>query len=312
MSTNIWQDFFWPSVSIGFGMEALVFVHLVTMCISIPGNILVILIIVNNRSLHDDPAYMLICSVSCADLLVGLFAQPINITVLILGLSISPKTELIFYFSIWGFCGASAFGVVAITIDRCLYILYPMRYPVLLSRRRTFLLILVQWTCGVAYGVLPIIDIQSFLLPTSIASVVTLIAMTTCMSIIYSKIYKNIRRLKEQQYKQELRRDKRKQTNATGTIALIVLAFFVCWFPYIITNFINAAMEFNPSSPIRGLYYWFLGLGCWNSALNVVIYGFKNKTLKSEARKWLPKNRVAASLNDDTVPSKKNHHKKNI
>lgn len=297
---------FWPSVSTEFGMVGLICIHVLTMCISIPGNILVILIITNNRTLQEEAAYLLICSVSCADLLVAMVAQPLNITVLVMGIAIKPHLELFFYFSIWGFCGASAFGVVAITIDRCLYILYPMHYIVLLNRRRTIILIMIQWTCGIAYGVLPIIDIQRSLLPTAVSSVVTLVVMTACMSIIYNKIYNTIRRLKQQQQDKEKKRPiKRKQINATGTIALIVLAFFICWFPYITTNFINAAMRFNSKSPIRGMYYWFLGLGCWNSALNVVIYGFKNNTLKKEAKKWLPFNKIDSFTSDHTPTDKK-------
>lgn len=306
MTFNSTQDvdeelLFWPTVRIEFGVEGLIFMHVLTMCISIPGNILVITIISKNKTLQDEAAYLLICSVSCADLLVALIAQPLNIAVLSMSVYISTRMELIFYFSIWGFCGASAFGVVAITIDRCLYILYPMHYTMMLSQKRTIMLIMLQWACGIMYGVLPIIDIQNFLLPTAIASLVTLLAMTACMSIIYNKIYKNICRLKEQKKS----KSKRRQTNATGTIALIVFAFFVCWFPYIITNFINAAATFNSRSPIRGLYYWFLGLGCWNSALNVVIYGFKNSTLKTEARKLLRLNRVESSLCENSISNKR-------
>ena len=285
-NTTTDYELFWPETSIEFGVEALITMHILMMLISIPGNLLTIIVITTNKNLLDESAYLLICSVSVADLFVSIVAQPMNIVVLVTDTSrISKEFDLIFYFSIWGFCGASSFGIVFVTIDRYLYITYPMTYRYILSRKRTYLMIFIQWTCGLAFGAIPIIHIHKYAYPTAIASLVTFIAMIGCMSVVYIRIYKNIRNLKKH-------RGKRKQNNATITIALIVLAFFICWFPYIITNFIDQAGNFSSYSLIRAAYYWCLGLGCWNSALNVLIYSFKNATLNHEAKKLLRINRM--------------------
>ena len=282
--------YFWPRINIEFGMEPLVVMHVLTMLISIPGNLLTIIIITNNKNLLDEPAYMLICSVSVADFFVSIFAQPMNVAYLLMDSSDYNKAfDLVFYFSIWGFCGASSFGVVFVTIDRYLYITHPMKYSTLLSRKRTYMMICTQWTCGLAYGAIPMINIHAYAFPTSIASLVTIILMTGCMAVVYYRVYRNIKQLKKQQKDTT---GKRKQTNATVTIALIVLCFFICWFPYIILNFINTSMSYSKGSAVRAAYYWCVGLGCWNSAMNVLIYSFKNNTLKHEAKKFLHLNRM--------------------
>lgn len=276
---------FWPQISIAYGVEALITIHIITMLISIPGNLLTIIVILKSKSLLEESAYLLICSVSVADFFVSIFSQPLNVAVLIIGThNIRNIIHLVLYFCIWGFCGASAFGVVCITLDRFLYIMYPMHYTAMLSRKRTYIMIAVQWLCGLGYGVLPLINIKDSAYPTAVAALVTLILMTACMAVVYKQVHQNITRLNRQQLKQY---SKRKQKNATITIAFIVLAFFICWFPYIITNFIHAAGDYNSRSPIRAIYYWFVGLGCWNSAFNVFIYGFKNSTLKHEMKKFL-------------------------
>ncbi|XP_057301288.1 D(1C) dopamine receptor-like [Hydractinia symbiolongicarpus] len=276
---------FWPQISIAYGVEVLITIHIITMLISIPGNLLTIIVILKSKSLLEESAYLLICSVSVADFFVSIFSQPLNVAVLIIGThNIRNITHLVLYFCIWGFCGASAFGVVCITLDRFLYIMYPMHYTAMLSRKRTYIMIAVQWLCGLGYGVLPLINIKDSAYPTAVAALVTLILMTACMAVVYKQVHQNITRLNRQQLKQH---SKRKQNNATITIAFIVLAFFICWFPYIITNFIHAAGDYNSRSPIRAIYYWFVGLGCWNSAFNVFIYGFKNSTLKHEMKKFL-------------------------
>jgi len=284
------RQLFWPVIEHSYGREVLILIHVITMFISIPGNSLTIFIITNNRVLREEPAYLLICSVSCADFIVSMVAQPLNIYTLASSTRISSAFELVFYFSIWGFCGASAFGVVFITIDRFICIIYPMHYARLLDRRRTFAIIAIQWVCGMAYGCLPLIDIKDSAFPTATASLVTLLTMTLGMALIYVEVYRNIKRLNKAEVTQS--HNKKRQHNATFTIALIVLAFFVCWFPYIITNFIISTNQRDNNTPVYGFYYWVLGLGCWNSALNVIIYGFKNSTLKKEARKLLRLKRV--------------------
>lgn len=300
---------FWPVVQYAFGSEAIIFFHALTMFISIPGNAITALIIVNKRSLCEEPAYLLICSVSCADMLVSMVAQPLNILALAEETQLSTSQEIVFYFTIWGFCGASAFGVVFITVDRFICIRYPMHYTRLLDRRKTFYMIATQWMCGIAYGAVPLIDIEHSGFPTAAASLATLIIMILTMSMIYVVVYKNIRRLQKDKTaaapritttstngKQHVKRNI-KEHNATLTIAFIVLAFFICWFPYIVTNFIVALNEtkFDDQSPIYGVYYWCLGLGCWNSALNVIIYGFKNGTLRREAKRLLRRQNIVTS-----------------
>ena len=295
---------FWPVVQYGFGCEVIIFFHALTMFISIPGNVITALIIINKRALRDEPAYLLICSVSCADMLVSMVAQPLNILALTEGTQLTMAHEIVFYFTIWGFCGASAFGVVFITVDRFICIRYPMHYTRLLDRRRTFYMISAQWACGIAYGAVPLIDIEHSGFPTAAASLATLLVMVITMSMIYVVVYQNIRRLQKDKVpritttgtngKQRVKRKSIKEHNATLTIALIVLAFFICWFPYIVTNFIVALDEtkFDDHSLIYGVYYWCLGLGCWNSALNVIIYGLKNGTLRREAKRLLRRQNV--------------------
>ena len=306
---------FWPVVGYKFGWEAIIFFHALTMFISIPGNAITALVIVTKRALRDEPAYLLICSVSCADLLVSMVAQPLNILALAKGTRLTTTQEIVFYFTIWGFCGASAFGVVFITVDRFICIRYPMHYSRLLDRRKTFYMVAVQWTCGIAYGAVPLIDIDRSGLPTAAASLATLLIMIITMSFIYAVVYKNIRRLQKEKVapcttttiNSNTKRQRGKEHNATLTIALIVLAFFVCWFPYIVTNFIISldGNTFEDQSPIFGIYYWFLGLGCWNSALNVIIYGFKNGPLRREAKRILRRQNVVATSWFSTRGSKR-------
>ena len=274
-------DEFWPPVSIPYGAVILATMHAITMSVSLPGNLLIILAIITHRTLKEQNAYLLIASVCCADILVSLSAQPLNIYSILYGVSkTSKELHLILFFCVWGFCGASAFGVINVTLDRFIYIIYPLHYEIMLTHTRTLILVLIQWSCGLAYGGLPIIDIIKTSLPTSIASLVTLILMTIIMVYIYQKVYEDIRRIGNVD-------QRRPQNQVNKTIFLIVIVFSFCWFPYITINFLKSTQQFRDNQLFAAVYYWSLGLGCWNSCFNVFIYGLKNTTLRNKVKKMI-------------------------
>ena len=278
---TVTREEFWPPISIPYGEVILATMHVITMSISLPGNLLIILAIVTHQTLKEQNAYLLIASVCCADILVSLSAQPLNIYSILYGVSkTSEELHLILFFCVWGFCGASAFGVVNVTLDRFIYIIYPLHYEIMLTRTRTSILIFIQWCCGLAYGGFPIIDIIKTSLPTSIASLITLILMTMIMVYIYQKVYQDIKRLGNVD-------QRRPQNQVNKTIFLIVMVFSLCWFPYITVNFLKSTQQFRDNQLFAALYYWSLGLGCWNSCFNVFIYGLKNTMLRNKVKKMI-------------------------
>ena len=275
------RDKFWPPVSIPYGGVILATMHVITMSISLPGNLLIILAIVTHPTLKGQNAYLLIASVCCADVLVSLSVQPLNIYSILYGISkTSTVLHLILFFCVWSFCGASAFGVVNVTLDRFIYIIYPLHYEIMLTRTRTLILISIQWFCGLAYGGLPIVDIIKTSFPTSIASLLTLILMTMIMMYIYQKIYQDIKRVGNVG-------QRRPQNQVNKTLFLVAVVFSLCWFPYITINFLKSTQQFSGNQLFAAVYYWSLGLGCWNSCFNVFIYGLKNTILRNKVKRMI-------------------------
>ena len=79
----------------------------------------------------------------------------------------------------------------------------------------------------------------------------------------------------------------------------VVLAFFGCWYPWVIVSFMIALTDFVPvlraeglNSVLMKLHWIFLGLGYCNSTLNVFIYGRKNSVLQKAVSKYLADKKI--------------------
>ena len=120
----------------------------IAMIIGVLGNVIVIIHTIFSNKEKTATSY-LVGNLALADLLMCLTFYPIWIIEFIQTmLNIDSDQDLFCKFSratVWAFVFASIATLLAITVDRYLYIVKPLRYPQIVTHRRVFLVVLGIW-----------------------------------------------------------------------------------------------------------------------------------------------------------------------
>uniref|UniRef100_A0A8C4QK45 G-protein coupled receptors family 1 profile domain-containing protein n=1 Tax=Eptatretus burgeri TaxID=7764 RepID=A0A8C4QK45_EPTBU len=134
-------DFVWWSLAVGFGSFFIILV-----IITVAGNILVLFAISHCRNLKQGVTNCFVSSLACADFLIGLLVMPPAGALLLRGSWNLGSILCPLWNSFDILCAtASIQTLCAIAIDRYVAITSPLRYQVLLTRRRAYMIIVCVW-----------------------------------------------------------------------------------------------------------------------------------------------------------------------
>ncbi|XP_014467943.1 PREDICTED: dopamine D2-like receptor isoform X6 [Dinoponera quadriceps] len=121
-------------------------------CLTLFGNVLVILAVVRERTLQTVTNYFIV-SLAVADLLVAVLVMPFAVYVLVNGSWSLPGFVCDFYIAMDVTCSTSSiFNLVAISIDRYIAVTQPIKYAKHKNNRRVWLTILLVWAISAAIG----------------------------------------------------------------------------------------------------------------------------------------------------------------
>ena len=285
MNDSLHSCEYWPTVDYSHGNMAMVVLLILTMLISIPGNLLIIITILNSTKLRGKVTYLFVFSVSLADFFVGTLAQPLYIGVVLTrgqNKLVCATSVIVAFIS----GGSSIAGIIGVTLDRYIYIMYPYKYNSLLTQRRCITMICLFWGTGIMFGIAHVFFYNRIMIQIAIFLLITISSLTA--------ISANIRFLAMSLSKMKLDRTvgnknkSQQQLQLTRLVVKISLAFGICWIPYSIIGLIVAADDrYTPASPVIAFWYWSVVLGYSNSALNVLLYGKKNTILSREVKRFL-------------------------
>ena len=154
------------------------------------GNTLIIASLQKVSSLHP-PSKILLGSLACTDLGVGLISHPI----LIAYLMSNEQLKICYYFGILfttigsTFCGVSLLTLTAISVDRLLALLLGLRYRQVVTLKRVWVLVATIWLfspSGVA------VVLYSFRIAAGVACIVV-VPCVAISTFCYTKIYLALR-----------------------------------------------------------------------------------------------------------------------
>ncbi|XP_077996391.1 adenosine receptor A2b-like [Glandiceps talaboti] len=269
------------------------------------GNALVILSVHRFQALKTTNNHF-ICSLACADLLATLSA----VSNAGMALGTIPNYGNIYYCilqaaSFLEGCQVSIIHLLVIAIDRHLAITSPLTYPVKMTPRRAKWTIFVIWIIPVLYLTVlyPCIqatkdidfqdiycDMQGILPPefTMFWAVSFFIAPFIIMFILYLHIFwiakKHSRQIAVQQHAFETVSFK-KALKATKTLAIVIGAFAICWIPFATMVSIVSIPTAECETP--WLFYIVFSIAVSNSAVNPVIYAWRNRDFRESFIKLL-------------------------
>ncbi|XP_012558151.2 alpha-2B adrenergic receptor [Hydra vulgaris] len=310
-----------------------VFFMIIVLLSSAIGNILVTVSIFMSRCFRERVGTIFIISLACSDFANAAFLIPFKISTNLRNDQFCHSISKCFlYIIVDSTCNiASIFGLLFITIDRYIAIRFPFHYTEILTRKRAKIVTLLIWIVSAVIGISGIFQWQQNSFLPSLSIKVTpsekgcrnenryfyvfvyfalylpsLGAMTILYLVIMRIAVMHAKAIALQKQKwvprvqQENLTKKRGrifEMKTTKTVAMVYLAFIICWGPSCVINIIIffdqnvfPKLKKTHNGLFKFIFYSFIEiLPVLTTTLNPFIYSFSNKHFRSAFKKTLKK-----------------------
>nr|KAF6480340.1 histamine receptor H2 [Molossus molossus] len=285
-------------ISVGLALTALI-------VITVAGNVVVCLAVGLNRRLRT-LTNCFIVSLAITDLLLGLLVLPFSAFYQLSCRWIFGKVFCNIYTSLdVMLCTASILNLFMISLDRYCAVTDPLRYPVLVTPVRVGVSLVLIWVVSITLSFLSIhlgwnsrnetseanhttlpCKVQVNLVYGLVDGLVTFYVPLLVMCITYYRIFKIAReQAKRIHHISSWKAATIREHKATVTLATVMGAFIVCWFPYF-TVFVYRGLRGDDTvnKTFEAVVLW---LGYANSALNPILYATLNRDFRTAYQQLL-------------------------
>ena len=232
------------------------------------------------------PLKTLLLHLAFSDVAVGLFGQPLYISLLIKWLRMeNPSCNAYLILSISGalFSLASSLGVVAVSIERFLAVHLHLRYQELVTHKRVVYMVISMWVYSTFVSLTTLWGLRSTRDAIGLASAAIGFILTF---MFYIKIYLTVRRHKNQiqsmQIQGEAQSDEIKKFAAliksTISIFYVTIVLAICYLPFQICS--AGFRIYGSTTALKKFNLLSLTLVFLNSSLNPVIYCWKMRHVR--------------------------------
>uniref|UniRef100_A0A8D0IEQ3 Histamine H2 receptor n=2 Tax=Sus scrofa TaxID=9823 RepID=A0A8D0IEQ3_PIG len=268
--------------------------------ITIAGNVVVCLAVGLNRRLRS-LTNCFIVSLAVTDLLLGLLVLPFSAFYQLSCRWSFGKVFCNIYTSLdVMLCTASILNLFMISLDRYCAVTDPLRYPVLITPARVAISLVLIWVISITLSFLSIhlewnssrmdpsgvnhtiskCKVQVNLVYGLVDGLVTFYLPLLVMCITYYRIFKIARdQAKRIHNISSWRAATIREHKATVTLAAVMGAFIICWFPYF-SVFVYRGLKGDEAvdETVEAIVLW---LGYANSALNPILYAALNRDFRT-------------------------------
>ena len=238
------------------------------------GNLLVCMAVVTNSRLRR-PSNFLLFSLAIADLIVTMICEPLVVSILAKITFFSdcvPNLERAYKILSRLSCSASVTHMAAISIDRFLAVVYPLRHEIMMEKYGLKIMLVVSWVFPILVPILSAVVPDSF--PKAFLAVGMFGLSYTIIIVSYSLIVAFLVRLKRKRNQRRLsvQINSRVEMRVAFTLAIVIGVFTACWFPLIIALFATGEPLVEP----QGVgHMWIRTVALSNSAMNFLIYTWR-------------------------------------
>ena len=241
---------------------------------------------INKAASIAKPLKTLLLHLAFSDVAVGLFGQPIYISLLIKWLRMeNPNCNAYRILSISGalFSLASCVGILVVSMERFLAVHLHLRYQELVTHKRVVYMVISIWLYSTFVSSMTLWGLRSTRDAIGLASAAIGFILTF---VFYIKIYLTVRRHKNQiqsmQIREEAQSDEMKKFAAliksTISIFYVNLVFAICHLPFQICSV--GFRIYDSSTTLKKFNLLSLTLIFLNSSLNPVIYFWKMRHVR--------------------------------
>ena len=274
--------------------KQLIFISAFNIVLSITaflGNSLILVALRKESSLHP-PSKLLFRCLATTDLCVGLIFQPLAVTCWISmvyeDLSLCRYLFVSYFITGYTLCVVSLLTMSAISVDRLLALLLGLRYRLVVTLKRTYVIVVTFWVMSIvaamSYLKNPNITVWYGHIFTSLCLVISIIS--------YTKIFVTLRHRQNQvqdnvqqaESSQAIPLNIARYRKAVSSALWVQLTLVVCYLPYgIVTFLLNSRL-----SSSNFLAWLFTStLVYFNSSLNPFLYCWKINELKQAVKETI-------------------------
>ena len=255
------------------------------------GNFLVLISLRRFRFRFRTTTNLFIGSLSSADCMLATVTLPLYAAFYFKGEELSKYKYLclIKYSSVICSMGASLLSLVAIAFDRYIAIIHPLRYPMVMTRRKAWIIIVANWIYHFGVLVTPVgwnnydetthecvfFTVLPLAFSISTAWVYIFLNLAICL-FLYIRIFfvakKHRKKIAERRAQHDRKAQKQfeKDTRSAKTMALVLFLFFAFWVPFLLTGPLRYSnLEENITELIKNVT---LFVAMFNSLMNPIIY----------------------------------------
>lgn len=180
---------------------------------------------------------------------------------------------------------ATTHSLSAVSLDRLISVLYPLRYHQIMTKKRCRVVILLIWLESVIFG-LPRLVLNDFVKLEKLwlaCSVATVGIPLLVMSFSYGRIFAIVRKQSGKWKNSNASRDTIGNKKAAVTIGIIVCLFVVTFIPSAVVYFMllfenNLCKEYQ----LNDTWLWAALVSFCHSSFNPWVYGFRYRELRKD------------------------------
>ena len=238
------------------------------------GNLLVCVAVATNPRLRRSSNYLLF-SLAVADLIVTVVCAPLVVAILSKRAFFDDCARRLDYPYIMLArisCASSVFHMVAISVDRFIAVVFPLRHKTIMQKCGLQIMLIVAWVLPIILPVTDIVAPASFpgafvqIGAFSVSYIIIIMSYLLIVAFLF-KQRKTRNRLRARSASVDV--NSRMEIRVACTLAIVIGVFTICWFPLMIALFATGVSIVKPNGPA---HMWIRTLALSNSAMNFLIY----------------------------------------
>ena len=235
------------------------------------GNIMVCIAVLTSTRLRRSSNFLLL-SLAIADLVVTMICEPLVAAIVAKRAFLhdcASSLELAYVISSNLSCSASVMHLAAISVDRFLAVVFPLRHRRIMNSYGLKIMLGVVWGVSIIFAScrIPFLKETSYLV--LVMFVVSYGLIIICYATIVTFLVKEKRRKNEIRARPTVVVDSKIERRVAFTLAMVIAIFTACWLPMIVVFF---AAGKSLVKMYGTAYMWIRSLALSNSAMNFIIY----------------------------------------
>ena len=240
------------------------------------GNFLVcIAVLYTSPRLRRRCSNYLLVSLAIADLIVTIVSEPLVVGIVAKKTffnDCAPTLELAYVVSSNFSCSASVMHLAAISVDRFLAVIFPLRHGRIMKTHGLKVMLIVVWGVATVFASLRVPFLKETAYMVVVMFIISYFLVIGCYLSITISVFL-LRRRKKRASRQgrtvRISVCSKAERRFAFTLAIVIGVFTACWFPMIVVFF---AAGKSLVKMYGTAYMWIRTLALLNSAMNFLIY----------------------------------------